>query len=247
MYLPSIVTVINDLDTTEEMVALTISLYTLFVGITPLIWGPASDRFGRKVVICTSLSIYIMTTILCGMSWNVYYLIIFRVLQGIGLSASGVVGAGSISDVFPPRNRGFALGWYSVTALIGPIVGPVVGGVIGDLWGWRSIFYVLAGTGGIILTGVIIFLPETLNKSGPKRSLNPLVPLAFLLDPAILAIVFVSASIFGAMYLTIFVFPLQLDELYGLSELEIGMAYIPFGVGASLGTLTGGRAADLGW
>jgi len=108
----------------------------------------------------------------CSFSWNVYFLIAFRLALGIGISAAGIVGMlssfhvlfevyvsifdlplslslsrrvcgvtrkigfGSVADVYPPEIRGFAMGWYSVTVLLGPIIGPIIGGilVISCLW-----------------------------------------------------------------------------------------------------------------
>jgi MFS family permease len=130
MYLPTLNVVIADLETTEEMVAFTLSAYALTVGFCPLAWGPLSDRYGRRGVLLSCLLIFIVAAIIAGSAQHVYTLIGARMLQGLGLSAAGIVGAGSIADVYPPAIRGQAMGWYSVTVLLGTVLGPVVGGTI---------------------------------------------------------------------------------------------------------------------
>jgi len=138
MYLPTINVVITELETTEDMVALTLSAYALTVGFCPLLWGPLSDHYGRRIVLLACLSIFIVSAIIAGCAQDIYTLILARIMQAMGLSAAGTVGTGSIADVYPPAIRGNAMGLYSVTVLLGTVLGPVIGGNLSglslDLW-----------------------------------------------------------------------------------------------------------------
>lgn len=122
IYLPSLPNVIQSLNSNEFEVSLSISIYTLLAGFMPIIYGPISDRYGRKKILIFGLTIYIISSVLCGISPNVVYLIMFRIFQAFGASSANVVGAGMISDVYPPSNRGNAMGWYTSAALIGPVI-----------------------------------------------------------------------------------------------------------------------------
>eukprot|EP01089_Gocevia_fonbrunei_P013548 TRINITY_DN3490_c0_g1_i1.p1 TRINITY_DN3490_c0_g1~~TRINITY_DN3490_c0_g1_i1.p1 ORF type:complete len:442 (+),score=77.01 TRINITY_DN3490_c0_g1_i1:46-1371(+) len=250
MYLPSINRVMDDLDTTEEMIALTVSTYTIVVGILPLIWGSLSDRFGRKTILYTGLMVTIVMSILCGFSWNIYWLIFFRVIQAMGLSSAGVVGAGSIADTHPPEVRGTAMGLFSVTVLIGPVVGPVCGGFIAELFGWRWIFWGVACFAAVFLVLIYFLLPETLDLETANKKplmLNPFKPLLHITTAPLFIVATAIGFIFGSMFAVTFTYSLMLDEDYDLSESEIGLAYLPFGFGLLAGTFIGGRCADYGY
>lgn len=244
MYLPAINFVVSDLNTTEELVALTLSSYALAIGFCPLIWGAISDRYGRRAALIPTLFIFFCFALMAGFSPNVYWLIVARMFQAVGLSASGVVGSGCIADIYPPAIRGTAMGWFTVTVLLGPVIGPVLGGIIADHWGWRATFFLLGGIALFFGTFNFCFLPETLNPSGPKRSINPLNSLKLLLLPPIAIVAVMSCCIFCNMFLLLFLLPFQMFHIYGLTETQIGLTYLPFGLGALAGTIVGGRAAD---
>lgn len=245
MYLPTINEVIKDLNTTEEGLAWTLSVYALGNALFPMWWGSLSDRYGRRTVLLACLSIFFVAAAFSALSWNVYALIFGRVLQSLGLSAAGVVGAGSLADVYPPAIRGTTLGWYSATVLTGTVLGPVIGGFVGQFLGWRAIFWSLAVSAATFAVMIFFFLPETLNKSGPKRSANPLHTLKFFLDPPLLIVFGLAGAVGGCMLFSLFIFPIEMKALYQLDESEIGIAYVPFGLGTMLGTILGGKAADL--
>lgn len=66
-------------------------------------------RYGRKLTLCVGIGTHVVTSIVCGFSWNVEFLIFFRVLQSIGVSSLLVIGAGVVADIYPPEIRGNAL------------------------------------------------------------------------------------------------------------------------------------------
>lgn len=119
----------------------------------------------------------------------------------------------------------------------------------------------------MVIAQAFFFLPDTLDRSGPKKSASPLQVLKIFFHPPITIISLLNASTFSIMFLFLFIFPvrisfragigvhyaltlactpfqIQLDKVYGLSELAIGLAYLPFGLGTCLGTVVGGSAAD---
>lgn len=92
---------------------------------------------------------------------------------------------------------------------------------------------------------VILFLPETLNPNGPKRSPNPFIPLTLLLHPRVGPLALLNGFIFSAMYGMIYEFPIVLEKEYDFDASQIGLAYIPFGVLLIVGSLLGGKPADI--
>lgn len=269
IYFPSLFIIAKDFGTSNGVVALTIALFMIMVGIASLIWGPAADRFGRKWILIIASVAYIVFNIVCYFSPNVVTLIVFRALQGGAASAFITVSSVIIADVFPLNNRGTALGIFNVPMFIGPIVGPVIGGVIGESMGWRFTFIVLIILSAVIILGIVFALPEShqwyvlqrLKKSkqtqnlaiieAPEIERNPPV---FMLPWSALLLAFkpntspylaVSCIEFGAFYGSLTLFsPVMALPPYSYNQTVIGLLYIPMGVGAMFASILGGRITD---
>jgi MFS family permease len=154
------------------MVSLTIAIYTIMLGVMPLIWGPLADYIGRKKTVSLSMimypnsilqitytSSYMASCIACIFSPNIASFIVFRTVQAIGISNVFIVGSGVISDTFPPQERGYAMGVFGIPPIVGPIVGPVVGGAIASAFSWRATFVFLVIVSFILWVMLLIILP----------------------------------------------------------------------------------------
>lgn len=117
-----------------------------------------ADRFGYKKIYIVSLFIFTMGSFLCAIAWNESVLIFFRVVQGMGGGFLMPVGMAIVLREFPAKQRGTALGFWSVAAAGSVSLGPLVGGYLVDRFEWSSIFYVNVPVGilGIIATWVIL-------------------------------------------------------------------------------------------
>jgi MFS transporter, DHA2 family, multidrug resistance protein len=100
------------------------------------------DRVGHKVLYTFSLLTFTVGSLLCGLAWNLPALIAARVIQALGGGAMGPTGMSMIADVFEPKERGRAMGFFGMGIIIGPAVGPTLGGFLTVAFGWRSIFLV---------------------------------------------------------------------------------------------------------
>jgi MFS family permease len=131
-------------------------------------------------------------------------LICFRALAAVGSSAVMSLGAGTISDIYVPEQRGRAIGMYTLGPLIGPAVGPIIGGYLTQGFGWRSIFWFLTVLTAILWVLLFFWLPETwrapvkeelpindADKQAPprKKRVNPIQSLALLRFPNMAVIV----------------------------------------------------------
>lgn len=112
--------------------------------ITSLVMGAArvGDLFGRKRVYLAGLGLFTGSSLLCGLAPGVGWLIAFRALQGLGAVFVSALGAAIVAQIFPPKERGRALGVISSCVTMGIALGPSVGGVIIDLASWRWMFLV---------------------------------------------------------------------------------------------------------
>jgi MFS family permease len=136
IYLPAIDTIAKDLKTTETIPGLTISMYSLCNGISCLIWGVISDRWGRNITMRIGLLLFLLSSIFCIFTSNKYLLLILRIFQGCTISVTAVVSLGShYADIYPPDQRGWAVGMLFIPVLLGVILGPIIGGILTHSYG----------------------------------------------------------------------------------------------------------------
>ncbi|GBC06056.1 hypothetical protein RclHR1_00660010 [Rhizophagus clarus] len=171
---PAISDMKKEFKTTAIIIDSLLGIFTIFRGIAPIFWSSYSDQLKtRKRVYLASLLLYTMSNIVCGFAKNVIVMILFRIIQSIGISASLTLGGGTVSDVFIPAERGSVYAIYLTGYFVALAIGPYVGGLITYSLGWRWIFYILAITGGATLLLMASFLPETFREPGERSSSRP--------------------------------------------------------------------------
>uniref|UniRef100_U9TE48 Major facilitator superfamily (MFS) profile domain-containing protein n=1 Tax=Rhizophagus irregularis (strain DAOM 181602 / DAOM 197198 / MUCL 43194) TaxID=747089 RepID=U9TE48_RHIID len=225
---PSIIDITESLHTTKFLSNALISISTFFNGIAPLGWASYSEVYEtRKKAYVISLLLFMITSITCAVATNIWLLLIMRGLQASGVSAALCIGAGTISDIYIPTERGTAYGYFSLVIVIGPIIGPIVGGYITDYLGWRWIFWFLSIFGSLTLIS-LFFISETYNSKitftikhddmMKKKKFNPFLPLYMFKYP---------------------------NKFYGLSPSKAGLVFISLGLGQILGNVIGGKWSDI--
>ncbi len=116
------------------------------------------EVFGLKKVFIASLALFCFGSALCGMAWDKDSLIAFRVIQAVGGGAMMPTGLTLVSEVFPPQERGMAMGIWSIGAMVAPAIGPFLGGYLVDEVSWRSIFYINLPVGVIAILASLLIL-----------------------------------------------------------------------------------------
>src|ERR1700728_4477601 len=138
----SIPTIAGDLGVSSDQGTWVITSFAVSNGVSVPLTGWLMQRFGVVRTFVLSVLAFTAASLLCGLSWSLPSLIVFRVLQG---AVSGPMIPGSqalLINIFGPARRGVALSIWSVTALVGPIAGPVLGGYISDNYHWSWIFLI---------------------------------------------------------------------------------------------------------
>jgi len=163
--------------------------YTLASGVVVPATGFLANRFGIKRVYLASLAAFTVGSALCGLSWSMGVLIIFRILQGAGGAALFPLAFAILFQAFPPQERGRANGFFGIPVLFAPAIGPTIGGYLVQYADWRWIFYVNVPIG---IAGLIIGL-RVLRESPPQRHLRFDVP-GFVLAAAGFGLLLYGAS-----------------------------------------------------
>ncbi|UCG26373.1 MAG: DHA2 family efflux MFS transporter permease subunit [Chloroflexota bacterium] len=128
--------------------------YLLTISTLLLSIGRLGDMIGKKPIYAAGFIIFTIGSMLCGIAPSVYWLIAFRVVQGLGAVMIVALGLAILTEAFPANERGKALGIGGTTVSVGIVVGPVLGGLLLDAFSWRWIFYVNVpvGIAGTLLT-----------------------------------------------------------------------------------------------
>jgi DHA1 family bicyclomycin/chloramphenicol resistance-like MFS transporter len=159
----------EQLNTTVPMVNLTLVVFFIFLGVGTLMWGPLTDRFGRKPIIMIGLLLFIVSSIACACSINIYQLIGARIFQAIGSGAAIAGSLAIIKDFFKSKLREKALAMVGILMGVVPIVAPVLGAQMLKIMSWRGLF-VMPACIGILTFCFSLFYKET-NKALSNRNL----------------------------------------------------------------------------
>lgn len=163
IYLPALPSMVENLETTRPLINLTLSLFFVAFAFGLLLWGPLSEKYGRKPILFTGLTIYIIASIGCAFSSNVHQLIVARIFQAIGGAATTAVATALVKDIYDDARRARILATIMSMVIIAPIVAPIVGAQLLKFASWRALFVCLTGVGvlGMIF---VFFITETVTE-----------------------------------------------------------------------------------
>lgn len=140
-----------------------VTIYLLAFGASQIVYGPMSDRFGRKPVLLAGLAIYVASSILAAAAWSLEALLIARVCQGLGAAATRVLVVSVVRDCYAGNQMARVMSLAFIVFLAVPILAPSLGQVIMLVLPWRAIFAILAIYGFAVAVMVATRLPETLH------------------------------------------------------------------------------------
>lgn len=135
------------------------SAYLLASSAVMPVYGKLGDLFGRKYVMMSAVTIFVIGSAACGFAWSMDSLIAARVLQGLGGGGIMVSIFSVNADLFEPRERARYQSYSSLVIMASGSVGPLLGGTMSDMFGWRSIFLINLPVGAAVLTGLALMLP----------------------------------------------------------------------------------------
>ncbi|KAM7193364.1 Major facilitator superfamily domain containing protein [Naviculisporaceae sp. PSN 640] len=243
---------------------LPISVYLIGYVMGPILWGPLSEQYGRKIISLGTFALFSLSTLACALAPTWPLFLVFRLLAGIFGSAPLAIVTGIIADIYSdPRTRGRSMGIFMVSNIFGPLLAPIISGFSATTIGWRWSFWI-----GLMYAGLtmipLLFMPETfspillLRRAKQIRRRHPaarvvapheLEPKSFtelttvvltrpirmiLFEPIVNTSCAYLALCYAILYMTFEAFPTIFQGVYGLSPGICGLTYLSIGVGSLL-------------
>jgi len=134
--------------------------------------GWLSRLFGRKRYLIFSVALFAVSSLLCGLAWNIQSLVFFRVLQGFAGGALQPISQSILLETFPPYQHGTAMAIFGAGIMFGPIIGPLLGGWITDNWSWHWIFFINIPIGIISILMSLVFIIDPSYMKGVKMKID---------------------------------------------------------------------------
>jgi DHA1 family bicyclomycin/chloramphenicol resistance-like MFS transporter len=161
LYTPSLPHLPDYFNTTPELAKLTLSFNALAFGFSQLIYGPLSDRFGRRPVMLWGMAGFVLFSFSCALAQTIDQLIVARIFQGMSGAAEAVLVYAIIHDLFNKTDRVRALAIYGMVIALTPATAPIIGGYMHVWLGWRANFVLIAVMGLLALLLILRLLPES--------------------------------------------------------------------------------------
>jgi DHA1 family bicyclomycin/chloramphenicol resistance-like MFS transporter len=158
---PAIPSMVAKFETDPANVQLTISLYLLGLAVAQLVFGPLSDRFGRRPVVLAGLALATVASTSAIFAAGIAGLITARVAQSLGASTGQTIGRAIIRDLYDREHAASMIGLVTSAVVLMPMAAPLIGGILDTLLGWESIFVFTAVLSATVFVWAVIALPET--------------------------------------------------------------------------------------
>jgi DHA1 family bicyclomycin/chloramphenicol resistance-like MFS transporter len=230
-----------DFSVSRRAIQQAITLYLFGIAGGQLLYGPVSDRFGRRPTLIAALILYIAAGAVAGWAATIGTLLIARVLQAVGGCGGLVLGRAIVRDSAGRGEATSRMALLTMVQSLAPGVGPAVGGFLGAWFGWRSIFVMLVALGLVTLAGVVLAMPETTaaRRSGRMLRGYPQLLRSRTFCGYLFGGAFTSTTFFAYLTASPFIF----TDMLHRPATEVGLYYLVVLAGVPIGSFGSSRLA----
>jgi DHA1 family bicyclomycin/chloramphenicol resistance-like MFS transporter len=243
LIIPALPDTARGLGVSVGTIQLTITLYLIGLAIGQLLYGPVSDRFGRRPVLIAGLGLFTLAGLATTAAPNAWTLVIARILQSIGACAGLVLGRAIVRDSAEADRAAAHLAMLTLVMSAAPAIAPVLGGYATAWIGWRAAFALLAVIGAVTLAFTALLLPETNAMQSSARASLLLSSLRLFRSRAFCGYVLGGAFTTTSFYAFMAASPFILVNLLHQPTERVGLYYLLLMVGVAAGSLSANRVA----
>lgn len=244
LYLPTLPTLVEDFASDPATVQLTLSLFLVGYALSQLVYGPLSDRFGRRPVLLGGITIFVTASAACLAAQTIDQLLAARLLQAVGACSGPVLARAVVRDVHGRDQAARLFAYMAMAMAVAPAVGPILGGYLTQLFGWRACFAALTLFGAAILMATWAGLDES-NRHLDPQAIRPGRLLtnyrALLGHRPYLGYVLAASLCYCGIFAFISGSAFVLMGTVGLSPAEYGMSFALTVLGYMTGAFGAGR------
>ena len=244
LYLPAFPVLQDELGVSAAAVQLTLTGTMVGFGFGQLIVGPWSDKVGRRLPLILATSLHIAASVAAALAPDIAWLTVFRLLQGFGAAAGGVVAMAMVRDLFGGKPLVRMLSRLALVNGLAPVLAPVIGSQLLAFMDWRGVFVALAVYGAVVVGAVAFFIVETLPES--RRHVAGHSTLrdryaALFRDRVYLGAVIVGGMTFTGLFGYLSTSSFLFQELYAFTAQQYGLLFAVNSVGIIIGVQTSSR------
>jgi DHA1 family bicyclomycin/chloramphenicol resistance-like MFS transporter len=247
LYLPAFPSLERDLGISAGAVQLTLTATTLGFAIGQLLVGPWSDKVGRRLPLIIATSLHVTASVCAALAPNVEVLALFRVLQGMGAAAGGVVAMATVRDLFGGKPLVRMLSRLAMVNGLAPILAPLIGSQMLRFFPWRGIFVFLACYGLAVVIASILLIVETLPKERRQEAGHSTIGQryrALFSDRIFVGVALIGAMVFSGLFSYLSASPFLFQGVFGLDAQQYGLLFAVNSVGVVLGVQISSRLAQ---
>jgi DHA1 family bicyclomycin/chloramphenicol resistance-like MFS transporter len=244
MYLPALPAIATALAATTAQTQATLSAFLVGFACGQFLYGPLSDRIGRKPLLVVGLALFLVATVACALAPTIEALSVARFVQALGASGPIVLARAIVRDLYEGPRAGRELSRMGSIMGLVPALAPILGGLIFAGFGWRAIFTATAIGGAALAVVVVLALPETLRARDPAPLSLGAILRGFrdlLRHPAYRTYVALTTLTYSGLFAFISGSSFVLQGAYGLSELAYAFSFAFMVAGYIGGTLVAQR------
>ena len=223
LYLPALPSITQDLGATVAQAQLTLSGLLLAFGLSQLVWGPISDRFGRRPVLLLGLATYVVAAVGSTLAGSMETLLLWRIAQGAAMGASVMCARALVRDLYSPEVGARAISKGLTGLGVIACLSIPLGGVLAEFLGWRSALAALALFGAATLALIVLRFEETLQRPDPD-ALRPATLvrtwITIVRNPTFLAFALLAAATYGGLFPLLAASSFVFIRLMELSRIE---------------------------